>query len=63
MKGLENGWKPRDMKFDVSSLLTEDDESNIKREYEDTKESGIEKEDHFVLPEVKELVIKEDHEL
>lgn len=51
------------MKFNVGSLLIGDDENDIKEEDVATKASAIEKEHNTLLPEIKRLAIKEEHEL
>lgn len=60
MQGLENGWKPRDMKFNVGSLLIRDDEIDTEQNV-DTKAPGIEGKANIDLPKVERLAIKEEH--
>lgn len=59
MQGLENGWKPRDMNFNVESLLIRDDQINTEQN-EDTKAPGIEGNGNIDLPKVERLAIKEE---
>lgn len=63
IQGLENGWKPRDMKFNVGSLLMMRDDGINTEQNEDTKAPGIEGEDNIDLPKVEILAIKEGDEI
>ena len=59
-QALENGWKPRDMKFNVDSFLMRDDENCERREDEQIRLHGIKRDEDISLPKIGELAIKEE---
>ncbi|KAJ5812830.1 hypothetical protein N7447_009853 [Penicillium robsamsonii] len=59
-QALENGWVPRNMKFNVESFLIRDNENMMGENDKEMKMRGIEKEEYLDLLNVEKLTIKEE---
>ncbi|KAJ5876401.1 uncharacterized protein N7529_001985 [Penicillium soppii] len=62
-QALENGWKPRNMKFNVESFLIRDNENMMGKNDKEIKLCGIEKEENLNLLNFEKLAIKEEHKI
>ncbi|RJE21886.1 hypothetical protein PHISCL_05771 [Aspergillus sclerotialis] len=61
-RGLDNGWRPRDKKFNIELLFLREDGNEMKDNHEDIKIPGHKDNDDNELPKVEHLDIKDPKE-